>query len=241
MSVKLMSKKAKPPREAPKDFMSGDPYIDARNAWLERYGTYIQQAYNWRLVAMLEAVGLIAAVVGLIYISTQTKLVPYVVAVDKVGMAFAVAPADRAAPVDERVVRAELSTWIQNARTVLADGYVQLQMLNSAYAFVDGSSPAKEFLDSYYQSGDNSPFKRARKQTVQVAVNAIQPINNTATSYEVQWTETVRDDHGHVTPTSPETWSGIISFNLTPPTEEATILRNPLGLYITAVSWQKKL
>jgi type IV secretion system protein VirB5 len=85
------------------------PYLDAQRVWVERYGSYLSAAYNWRLIALLEAVALTAAIVGLIYLSTQSRLVPYVVAVDKVGMAFSVYPADRASPVDERVVRAQVA------------------------------------------------------------------------------------------------------------------------------------
>ncbi len=82
--MKLLSK---PPETNHTDEpqLSGDPYTDARGAWMERYGTYVQQAYNWRLIAMLEAVSLVIAVVGIIYLASQTKFVPYVVAIDKIG------------------------------------------------------------------------------------------------------------------------------------------------------------
>ena len=234
--MKMSSKKRSP--KLPDEFEStGDSYIDARNAWMERYGTYIQQAYNWRLIAMLEAVGLTVAVVGLIYLASQTKFVPYVVAIDKVGAAVAVAPADRAAPVDARVVRAELGRWIVNARTVSQDRIVTLKMLDGVYAMVAPDSAALGYIDDWYRSDGHSPLDRAKKETVQIAINAILPISRS--SYEMQWTETIRDLKGHVTAT--QSWDATASIAFTPPQNEQTILVNPVGLYLTSLSWTQKV
>jgi type IV secretion system protein VirB5 len=234
LSAKKSSSKSKAPVLAEP---TGDPYLDARNAWNERYGSYIAQAYNWRLLALLEAIALVTAIVGLIYVATQTKFVPYVVAIDKVGTAIAVAPADRASSVDQRVVRAQLANWIVLARSVVLDRIVELRNLQDLYALVAPASPALGFLDSWYPQEGHSPLDLAKKETVQVNVNAILQIS--PTSYEMQWTETIRDLHGKVTGT--ETWDATAQIAFRPPDDEATILRNPLGLYITSIDWTQKL
>lgn len=223
--------------QAPSVSVERDPYVEAREAWVERYGTYVQQAYNWRLLAILESIALIAAVVGLIYLSSQSKFVPYVVAIDKVGTPIAVHPADRATQVDQRVVRAQLGNWLVNARSVVTDRVVELQYLDNVYALVAADSPAKGFMDSWYPNDGRSPFDRARTETDSVAVNAILPIS--PTSYEMQWTETIRDLHGRVTAT--QTWEGTATVAFRPPDSEAIILKNPLGLYITSIDWTQKL
>jgi type IV secretion system protein TrbF len=223
----------KPQAEGP----SGDPYVDARHAWNERYGTYIQQAYNWRLVALLEAVGLIVAIAGLIAIATQTRLVPYVVAIDKIGTAIAVQPADRASAIDPRVVRAQLANWIVLARSVVTDRIVELNNLHDLYLMVSPDSSAHGYLDDWYPANGHSPFDRAKTQTVDVSVNAIVPIS--PSSYEMQWTETIRDLHGKVIGT--ETWEATAQIAFRAPSDEATILKNPLGLYITSINWTKKI
>jgi type IV secretory pathway TrbF-like protein len=214
-----------------------DPYTEARDVWLERYGTYIQQAYNWRLVALLEAVALTCAIAGLIFLSSQSKLVPYVVAIDKVGAAIAVAPADRAGAVDPRVVRAQLANWIVFARSVVTDRVVELQYIDRIYGSVAADSPAKGYLDNWYPADGHSPFERAKSETDSVAVNAILPIS--PDSYEIQWTETIRDLHGRVMKT--QTWDATATIAFRPPENEQTILKNPLGLYITSISWTQKL
>ena len=214
-----------------------DPYVDAQRVWLERYGTYIQQAYNWRLVALIEAIALVCAVVGLIFLASQTKFVPYIVAVDKVGMAIAVHPAERASSIDQRVVRAQLAYWIVSARSVVTDRIVALDDINTTYGYVASDSPAFGYLNTYYPSDGHSPLTRGQTETDVVAVSDILPVS--PTSYEIQWVETIRDLHGRVKST--QTWEGTVTIAFRPPTDEQTILKNPLGLYITSVNWTQKL
>ena len=62
-----------------------NPYLAARQEWSERYGSYVKAASAWRIVGIL---GLSMAVIGFgyaMYLSTQVKLVPYIVEVDKLG------------------------------------------------------------------------------------------------------------------------------------------------------------
>jgi type IV secretion system protein VirB5 len=224
-------------RKPPPTSVERDPYLEARAAWVERYGTYVQQAYNWRLLAILESIALIAAIVGLIFVSSQSKLVPYVVAIDKIGAPIAVRPADRASTIDQRVVRAQLSNWIVNARSVVSDRLVEIQYLDNVYALVATDSSAKGFMDSWYPANGRSPFDRARTETDSVAINTILPIS--PTSYELQWTETIRDLRGRVTAT--QTWAGTATIAFQPSENEASILKNPLGLYITSIDWTEKL
>ncbi len=214
---------------------TGNPYIDAQNVWHERYGTYLAQAYNWRLVAALEAIALVTAIVGIIYLATQTKFVPYVVAVDKVGMAFAVAPAERASSVDQRVVHAQMAQWIEEARGVVADRQEELINLDRVYGMIEPGSQARGFLDDYYPK--NSPLAAETRGTVDVKINTILPISDY--TYEIQWTETAFDTHGRTIGT--QTWDGTFSIAVQAPSDEATILKNPLGIYITNIHWQQKL
>jgi type IV secretory pathway TrbF-like protein len=210
------------------------PYLDAQRVWVERYGSYVSQAYNWRLIALLEAVALTAAIVGLIYLSTQSRLVPYIVAVDKVGMAFAVTPADRASPVDERVVRSQIGYFISMARLVTPDRVIQKAAIDRAYGYVAPASAAIDYLDQYYPTND--PFKRAANETVSITINSVLKIS--PTSYETQWTETIRDSKGKQ---REEIWDAIVGVEFAAPSDEPTMLRNPLGMYITSLSWQKKV
>lgn len=71
-----------------------NPYARAAAEWDQRIGSARVQARNWRLMAF-GCLGLTAATsAGLLWQSLQSRVVPYVVEVDHLGEARAVAPAD---------------------------------------------------------------------------------------------------------------------------------------------------
>lgn len=222
-----MEKDAKP---------SASPFVDAQNLWLERYGTYIQQAHNWRLLALLEAIALCVAIFGLVYAALQSKYVPYVVAVDKIGLPIGVKIADRAEKTDDRIVRAQLANWLEAARSLTFDPQVEKENIDHVYAMVPPQSEARNYLNAWY-SGGHSPFLLAKSKTISIQIAWMLPIS--AQSWQVQWSETVRDERGGVTAT--EQWVGTIGTAFHTPTDDATLLRNPLGLYITSLSWTRKI
>jgi len=216
---------------------SENPYLQARGAWIERYGSYVAQAYNWRLIAVLESLALITAIVGLLYVAGQSKFVPYVVAVDKVGLALGVKPAEPAAGRDQRVVHAEIANFLINALSVVGDRIVEKANIDAVYAMVAPDSPARTYLNTWYPLHD--PFVHARRGSVQVQISAILPVSNA--SYTIQWIESFRNLRGDVVGT--ETWEGTLGIAFNPPKngDEAAITANPLGLYVTSINWAKKI
>ncbi|PZR74835.1 MAG: conjugal transfer protein TrbF, partial [Stutzerimonas stutzeri] len=74
-------------RNPPENSPIANPYLAARNEWNERYGSYVKAVAAWRIVGVT---GIVMAVIGFtyaLYQSTQVKLVPYIVEVDKLGTA----------------------------------------------------------------------------------------------------------------------------------------------------------
>jgi type IV secretion system protein VirB5 len=213
--------------------VSDNPYLNAQNVWLERYGHFIHQAYNWRLIAMLEAVALTIGIFGLIYVAGEPHVVPYIVDVNKEGLPINVHVAAPGGPIDQRVVHAALANWVNNARSVVTDRIVEKQNLDGVYSMIADGSAARGYLDQWYPVNNHSPFQRAQTQTVTTNVTAILPISNQ--TYQVQWTETARDLSGRVTGT--QNWEAEIGVAFTPPTTEDQVLKNPIGLFITSLNW----
>src|SRR3546814_4692725 len=86
------------------------PYQRAGQLWDERIGSARVQAKNWRLMAfggLGLTIGLSSA---LVWQSMQSRVVPYVVEVDKLGQAQAVTPAD----ADYRPRSAEHTSELQS-------------------------------------------------------------------------------------------------------------------------------
>ena len=210
------------------------PFVAARREWNERYGDYIAQAKNWRLTAILSlAISLILAT-GSIWLAAQTKFVPYVVEVDKLGASVAIARADRASfTPDQRIIRAQLAQWISDARSVSSDPGAERMALTRVYAML--ATSAKPYLDEWYTK--HSPFDDGTRETVGISVDAVLPQSDK--TYQIQWTEDHRSiSDGRSTTTH---WIAQVTVGINPPTDEATILMNPTGLYVTDLTWTQQI
>ncbi|MFK4259228.1 conjugal transfer protein TrbF [Agrobacterium tumefaciens] len=213
----------------------GNPYIAARNEWNERYGSYVKAAAAWRIVGIT---GMTMAVIGFgyaLYQSTQVKLIPYIVEVDKLGTAINAGFPQQIEYADPRVVRATLGSFVSNFRSVTPDAVVQKQYIDRTYGLLRTSDPATEKVNAWFRS--NSPFEKARTTTVAIEVNNIVALSNQ--SYQIDWTEFERDRRGKETTT--RRFRGIATVTLTPPQDEGVIRLNPIGLYLRDFDWTAQL
>jgi type IV secretion system protein TrbF len=220
--------------------MAANPYIEARREWDERYADLVLGKRNWQIAAGgLLAVTLILSG-GIVWLSTRSRYIPYVVEVDKLGYALTVpqplTPAS-APDVAMRMQRYELAAFIRNARSVSSDPQLEHQMLNSLLAHVRGA--ADRFLDAYYhsESFSHNPFKLAESQTVTVQVDSILQLS--PASYQVRWSEQHNDLNGAPLGGSSH-WEAVLQTEIVPPKSDESIVSNPLGLYVTQISWTQQ-
>jgi type IV secretory pathway TrbF-like protein len=210
-------------------------YLAARREWNERYGDYIAQANNWRLIA-IAALGVAAvAVAGNVWQSSQSRVQPFVVEVDKLGDALAIQRADVAPPVPVGVVRAQLSRYIQDVRSVSIDVQAERDFIHEAYAMVDKNGPALTFLNNYFAAND--PFKRAATDTVSAHVESVLPLPGSNT-WRVEWREDTVARDGR--PEFSKHWEATITVSINPPTTDAGVLINPTGLFVEASPWGER-
>lgn len=212
-----------------------NPYLAARQEWNERYGSYVKAAAAWRLVGII---AMVMAVIGFAYAlfqSTQVKLVPYVVEVDKLGTAMSAGYPQQIEYADPRVVRATLGSFISNFRSVTPDAVVQKQYIDRTYALLRTSDPATQKINDWFRS--TSPFEKAKTTTIAVEVNNIVALSNQ--SYQIDWTEFERDRKGKEI--GAHRFRGIATVTLTAPQAEQTIRLNPIGLYLRDFDWTAQL
>ena len=212
-----------------------NPYVAARQEWNERYGSYVKAAAAWRIVGI---VGMLLAVISTsyaLYQSTQVKLVPYIVEVDKLGTAASTGFPQQIEYADPRVVRATLGSFVSNFRSVTPDAVVQKQYIDRTYALLRTSDPATEKINAWFRG--NSPFDKARNATVAIEVNNVVPLSNQ--SYQIDWTEYKRDRKGKET--AVRRFRGVATVTLTPPQDEGVIRLNPIGLYLRDFEWTAQL
>lgn len=212
-----------------------NPYLAARQEWSERYGSYVQSAKAWRIVGVL---GLTMALVGFtyaLYLSTQVKLVPYVIEVDKLGNTVTAGVPQHIEYADVRVVRATLANFITSFRSVTPDAVVQKQYIDRTYALLRSTDPSTEKVNAWFRG--NSPFDKARSATIAIEVSNIVALSNR--THQIDWIEYERDRKGRET--SSRRFRGIATVTLTPPQDEATIRLNPIGLYLQDFDWTAQL
>ena len=210
-------------------------YLAARREWNERYGDYIAQANNWRLVAVA-ALGVAAvAVAGNVWQSSQSRVQPFVVEVNKLGDALAIQRADVASPLPVGVIRAQLARYVQNVRAVSVDVQAERAFINEAYAMVDKNGAALAFLNDYFAAND--PFKRAATDTVTAHVESVLPLPGGKT-WRIEWREDTVARDGR--PETSKYWEATVTVSLNPPTTDAGVLANPTGLFVEACSWTQR-
>ena len=83
--------------------LPSNPYLNGRQEWLEQNGSIVISRNNWKLLALLLAIIAIISVSGNVYQGTQVKIVPYIVEVDKLGRAAAIAPIDESKRVSLKI------------------------------------------------------------------------------------------------------------------------------------------
>jgi type IV secretion system protein TrbF len=212
-----------------------NPYVEARREWNERYGDYIQQAQHWRTLAIVSGLVALISVIGVVYIGSQNKVIPYVVEVDKLGAVAAISRADTPASVDARVVQAYLARFVADWRTVTIDRHAQKSAIDRVYSMLPSSSVALSKLNEYFKA--NNPFTLAAKRSVNVSVTNLLPLSDR--TWQVEWQEVTRDPRGDIQSNVRMKVSIIVG--ITPPTDEGQIVINPLGVYVTDLNWSRQL
>lgn len=228
-------KQTSDPSGKPRAVELHNPYLAARREWDERYGEFITRARNWRTVAIISALVSLVATGGIVWLTSRSQVIPFVVLIDSLGRPVASGLAEQTSVGDDRLRRAVIQDWIENLRMVTTDGIAQRKAIDRVYAHIANGTSAQAFISDFYR--DDPPFKRAQTDTVSVEVKSVLPTSDR--TFEVDWIETSRNLYGNVQST--DHWKGSFTVAVNPPTEERQARVNPLGVYVTAASWAKVL
>jgi len=208
------------------------PYQQAAQLWDERIGSSRVQAKNWRLMAFgsVALSGVLA--VGLIWQSLQSRVVPYVGRVDRLGNAQAVAPATAGYQPDDTEIAYFLAKFVTDVRTLSIDPVVVRNNWLEAYDFATDHGAV--FLNEYARVND--PFKAVGTRTVSVQVSSVVRVSDG--SFQVKWVEQTYD---HDALAKTEHWTAILSVVTKDPPNADVLRKNPLGLYVNGINWSREL
>lgn len=219
-----------------------NPYLSARRTWNDHMGSVAASRNIWQMLALLALMIALAAVGGIIYIGSQSRFIPYVVQVDKLGEAVAVSRADAATQADPRVIHASVAAFISDLRMVTPDIALQRRAVFRAYAMLSPNDPATAKTNAWLNGTESSsPFKRAARETVSVEIISVIP--QSPQTWQVDWNETTYDRQGHIAVPSFKMRALLTVYNVgsTATTTEEQIRNNPLGIYISDYSWSKQI
>lgn len=217
-----------------------NPYLNAQRTWNSHVGSLVASRLIWQLTAIVALLLVLASVGGIIYIGSQSKFVPYVVEVDKLGESAPVTPADLAAKVDPRVVRAALSEFIVNTRSVTADIALQRKAIVQVYSMLPAGGVAAKKMDEHLNGNpEANPFKRAASELVNVDI--VSAIPQSKDTWQIDWSESVRSRKGELL-AKPSRMRALITVRVGADgtRNEEQFRANPLGIYITDFSWAKQ-
>ncbi|QFQ88881.1 conjugal transfer protein TrbF [Paracoccus kondratievae] len=208
------------------------PYQRAAQVWDDRIGSARVQARNWRYMAfgsLILAAGFAGA---LVWQSARGTVVPWVVQVDNLGQAQAVAPAAADYRPTDPQIAFHLGRFIEQVRALPADAIVVRQNWLRAYEFTTDRGAAA--LNDYARSND--PFTRVGRQQVAVEVSSI--IRASPDSFRVAWTER-HYENGQLS--TAERWTAILTVVIQTPRDAERLRANPLGIYVNAINWSREM
>lgn len=188
---------------------------------------------NWRLFAFFSLFIAAVSVAGLIYIGSQSKFVPLLVEVDKLGQTLAVRAltGDDAVTDSRRLVYREMFDLIENLRTVTTDRLANNERLSKGFSRLSGASYA--YVRTELKKAP--PNEVGTTKSIQIKVKTA--LKLAGKSWQIEWEEMSFSLAGEALGT--ETWRATLQYELIPSGEEKSIRVNPIGFTVSDLSWQK--
>lgn len=208
------------------------PYQRAAQVWDDRIGSARVQARNWRYMAFGSLALSAGFAAALVWETARGTIVPWVVQVDRLGQAQAVAPAVADYTPSDPQIAFYLARFVEEVRSLPADPIIVRQNWLRAYDFT--TSAGAIALNEYARA--NEPFAKIGKQQVAVDVSSV--IRASPSSFRVAWTERRYED-GALADTA--RWTAIVTVVVLPPSNADTLRKNPLGIYVNAINWSREL
>ena len=171
-------------------------------------------------------------IAALVWQSLQSRVVPYVVEVDKLGQALAVAKADADYRPTDPQIAWHLGRFITHIRARSLDAVLMRDNWLAAYDFA--TARAALFLGEYARAAN--PFAEVGRRTVSVQITSV--VRASDNSFRVNWTEQAFE-RGSLSGTS--RWTAMITIKIRPPRSAEVLRKNPLGLYVDAIDWSREL
>jgi len=207
------------PVDAPNPFLN-----ESDKAFAELLADKIKESQKWRQSTYLHvALFAIALIMFFVALSRQ-QTIPVLVNVMPSGEAQYIGEVRQNGgfTVPEAAIHYHIRTFVHNLRSVPTDYQVLYDNIDTCFQWVtsDYSPIMRDFILK------SSPFELVGKQRRTVEVESV--LHVTGRSYQINWTESLINSSD---PPKNTKMRAVVTIRLVLPTD-ATIKRNPLGIYI---------
>ena len=213
-------------------------YLASKQEWLERYGSYIARAKNWRLAAMGFVISNMVLAMGLVHEADRVKTIPYVVEVNKLGESVRLAQAVQSGAFEGNnvIVRYVLADWVRKVFSRMPDNSAEEQQVLQSYDFV--SADAAKALNTYFK--EHNPY--GAKGFRDVRILSCLPMAGTKNVWQVTWEETQYDSAQNSDLIQwQKHYSATLQIAIDPPKTAKAAENNPFGIYVTNFTYQENL
>lgn len=219
-----------------------NPYLAARRTWNYHVASVVAQRQTWQVIGLLSLLIALASVGGIIHLGSQSRFIPYVVEVDKLGQTVAAGPLTAAAKADPRIVHAAVAEFIGDARMVTPDVALQRRAVFRVYAKLSPNDPATAKMNEWLNGhAEASPFKRAETEMVSVEIRAV--LRQSPDTWQVDWVEASRDRQGTVKgpPVTMRALVTVYTAEVSTQTTDEQLRNNPMSVFVRDFSWSRIL
>ena len=210
-----------------KNFIPKNDYEKAKQEHLDFYSNMAARLHTWKLISFIMLILVIISVSGVVYLSTRSSLIPYVIETDETGNAKGINPAYQ---VNYEPTEANIQYYLQNfvnkSRWISTDEVLQGKFYTESIAFL--SKEMREKFDEIVR-GENWTEMIKNGFSRDVQIESINKVAGTKDSYQVRWRETVYQRGNFV---DSKKFLAIFSITIEQPKNLIDLQQNPLGIKI---------
>ncbi|MCO6559769.1 MAG: conjugal transfer protein TrbF [Gilliamella sp.] len=215
-----------------------NPYLNSKKVWNAYTGTLISSRLLWQITALISLLITLCSIMGVIYIGSQSKYIPYIVEqqngrVTGSGLAY---PAHEPSKI---MYQAAVSDYIFYSRMITPDVSMQRKAIFKVYSMLSDGDPAFIKMNEWMQKDGKSPFDRASKEVVNIEIKSVLP--QTQNTWQVEWIESIRDRQGTLIK-EPFSMRALVTAYQAEPSSSKTLEEmnnNPANIYIRDFSWSE--
>ena len=204
--------------------------FNAKNVWNSRISEFFWKYRAWQILTILSMLITLVAISGIIYIGSQSKFIPYIVEVNKLGETFVVGKAQTGTIKDPRIIRAKVANFIDTLRLVSIDPALQRNYIYKTYDSLRRGDPAFEKANIFYQDNKTNPFILGESISRNVEITSLN--RQTDETYQIDWLEKTYDKKGILLYV--KEFRALVTVFLSPIDVESVdkLIENPLGIFI---------